>query len=123
LRGLMSDEEWAFLAPFRVRIGARSGRPPTDHRLLLDAIFWLARTGAPWRDLDARFGKLGTFYRQVRQWTIAGAWNVILHALNEGGQGGETGQISLDTCQRSAKRSGMLSRGRVRWLAVLSLEP
>lgn len=53
----MTNEEWAVFAPFLVREGARSGRPPTDHRLILDAVFWIARTGAPWRDLDATFPK------------------------------------------------------------------
>lgn len=51
VRGLMSDEGWAFFAPFVVRSGGRSGRPPVDHRPILDGVFWIARTGTPWRDL------------------------------------------------------------------------
>jgi transposase len=51
----MSDEEWAFFAPFLVRTGERSGRPPGDHRRILDGVFWIARTGVPWRDLHEHF--------------------------------------------------------------------
>jgi transposase len=36
---LLSDKEWAFFAPFVIESGARRGRPPVDHRRVLDAIF------------------------------------------------------------------------------------
>ena len=49
----MSDEEWAYFEPFLV---CRRGRPPRNHRGVLDAIFWLMRTGAPWRDLPQEVG-------------------------------------------------------------------
>ena len=53
IRGLMTDLEWAYFEPFLVR---RNGRPPRNHRRVLDGIFWLMRTGAPWRDLPKAFG-------------------------------------------------------------------
>lgn len=53
-RGL-SDREWARLRPL-LPDRPRVGRPPKDHRLVLDALLWLARTGAPWRDLPERYG-------------------------------------------------------------------
>ena len=56
IRGLLSDEEWTFFAPFVIESGARRGRPPADHRRVLDAIFWIGRTSAPWRDLPAELG-------------------------------------------------------------------
>jgi len=43
-RGLMTDREWAFFASFVIATGGKSGRPPADHRRVLDAIFWIART-------------------------------------------------------------------------------
>ncbi|WP_406857177.1 IS5 family transposase [Alsobacter sp. KACC 23698] len=111
MRGLMSDEEWAFFAPFLVRTGARSGRPPTDHRLILDAIIWIARTGAPWRDLDARFGKWSTVYRQFRRRTTAGVWDVIPEALNESGEGQETVQMIDSTIVRAHQHSAGAKKG------------
>jgi transposase len=81
VRGLMSDTEWAFFEPFVVAKGAKSGRPPRDHRLILDGIFWIARTGAQWRDLHEYFGKWSTVYRQFRRWTLAGVWELMLEAL------------------------------------------
>jgi hypothetical protein len=39
-RDLMSDEEWAFHERFILAIRAPNGRKPTNHRLVLDGIFW-----------------------------------------------------------------------------------
>jgi transposase len=47
----MSDEEWACLEPFVIERGTRSDRHPRNHRLVLDGIFWIARTGVAWRAL------------------------------------------------------------------------
>jgi len=33
------------------------GKPNRDHRTVLNGILWRLRTGAPWRDLPARYGK------------------------------------------------------------------
>ncbi len=81
----MSDEEWAFFEPFILAARAPNGRKPTNHRLVLDGIFWIARTGAPWRDLPEEFGKWSSLYRQFRRWTLAGLWEEIMEALNESG--------------------------------------
>lgn len=84
-RDLMSDEEWAFHESFILSVRAPNGRKPLNHRLVLDGIFWIARTGAPWRDLPEEFGKWSSVYRQFRGWTLAGLWEQILEALNESG--------------------------------------
>ena len=84
-RDLMSDEEWAFHEGFIQAIRAANGRKPTNHRRVLDGIFWIARTGSPWRDLPEEFGKWSSVYRQFRRWTLAGLWEQIMEALNESG--------------------------------------
>ena len=80
--GLMSDKEWAFFAPFVRTSGPRSGRKPKNHRLVLDGVFWIARTGAQWRDLHEHFGKWFSVYRQFRRWTLSGLWELLLETLN-----------------------------------------
>lgn len=84
-RLLMEDAEWAFFEPFIVAIRGRGGRPAADHRRVLDAVFWIARTGSPWRDLPEEFGKWSSVYRQFRRWTLSSLWEMILEALNESG--------------------------------------
>lgn len=82
-RGLMSNEEWAFFERFILAARAANGRKPADHRLVLDGIFWIARTGAPWRDLPEEFGKWSSVYRQFRRWTLVGLWGEIMDALTQ----------------------------------------
>lgn len=84
-RDLMSDEEWAFHERFILAVRAPKGRKPLNHCLVLDGIFWIARTGSPWRDLPEEFGKWSSVFRQFRRWTLAGLWEGILEALNESG--------------------------------------
>ena len=56
-------------------------RRPRNHRLVLDAVFWMMRTGAPWRDLPAEFGEWNSIWRQFRRWAESGVWDAILEAL------------------------------------------
>ena len=101
VRGLMTDEEWKFFEPFVVATGDKRGRPPRDHRLILDGVFWIARAGAQWRDLDDHFGKWPTVYRQFRRWTLAGVWEVLLDALNESGAVPDSVQMIDSTIVRA----------------------
>ncbi|PYE55301.1 transposase [Deinococcus yavapaiensis KR-236] len=67
----------AFLPPQR----SFKGRPPHDHRRILNGILWVLRTGAPWRDLPERYGKWNSVYVRFRRWTQCGIWQRLLHAL------------------------------------------
>ena len=59
----MTDDEWAFFEHFILAARAPNGRKPTNHRIVLDGIFWIARTGSPWRNLPEEFGKWSSVYR------------------------------------------------------------
>jgi transposase len=87
IRGLLSDLEWSFFEPFVTESGTLRGRPPQDHRRALDAVFWIARTGAPWRDLPEELGNWNSVHKQYRRWTLSGLWDLMLDALAEGSVG------------------------------------
>ena len=111
----MTDEEWSFFAPFVIATGGKRGRPPEDHRRVLDGVFWIARTGAPWRDLHDYFGKWSSVYRQFRRWTLAGVWELMLEALNESGAGLDSVQMIDSTVirahhQAAGAKGGLRSR-------------
>ena len=78
IRDLMTDAEWEIFEPFLI---SRRGRRPRNHRKVLDAIFWIMRTGAPWRDLPAEFGDWNSIWRQFRRWADTGIWDTILEAF------------------------------------------
>lgn len=76
----LTNREWARVQPLLPR-SARTGRPPKDHRNIIDALLWLARTGAPWRDLPERFGPWRTVATRFYRWTRSGLWDGILAEL------------------------------------------
>ena len=109
----MTDEEWAFVEPFVIETG------PRDYRLVLDGVFWIARTGAAWRELHSHFGAWNSVYRQFRRWTHAGLWDVKLEAMNETGAGDDSVQMidSTSTPPTRLKRGcGPGSWPLARWL-------
>jgi len=114
VRGLMSDEEWGFFEPFVIERGPKRGRPPGDHRLVLDGVFWIARTGAAWRDLPHFFGKWGSVFRQFRRWTLSGVWDVMLEALNESGQGQDSVQMIDSTIVRAHQHAAGAKKKAIR---------
>lgn len=81
-RKMIRDEEWAKIAHFFPdRFGLR-GRPRKNgSRLTLEGIFWIQRTGAPWRDLPTELGAWETVYTNFRRWTNSGLWKKIMSAL------------------------------------------
>jgi transposase len=81
----MSDEEWAIFEPFLTTPSPQGGRPPVDHRRVLDGILWICRTGAGWRDLPAEFGNWNSVWRQHRRWSVSGVWDVMLQAFADSG--------------------------------------
>ncbi len=60
---------------------ARTGRPGKDNRLVVDAILWMARTGAPWRQLPECFGSWKTIYSRFCKWRDDGTLQVIFETL------------------------------------------
>lgn len=119
MRNLMSDDEWSFFEPFLHARGPKSGRPPSNHRLILDGIFWIARTGAPWRDLPNDFGKWSSVYRQFRRWTLLGVWDVLLDALNDAKAVPDTVQMIDSTIIRAHHQAAGAKGGlRKKVLAV-----
>jgi transposase len=94
-RDLMTDEEWAFFEHFNFSNRALNGRKPTNHRLVTEGVFWITRTGLPWRDLPEEFGKWSSVYLQFRRWTLDGLWVNILDTLNQSGAVPDALQMAL----------------------------
>jgi transposase len=115
IRGLLTNEEWSFFEPFVVSASPLGGRPARDHRRVLNAILWIARTGAPWRDLPAEFGNWNSVFRQFRRWTASGLWDVMLEALADGGGDADLLQMIDSTSIRAhhcaaGGRGGLIER-------------
>ena len=75
----LSDEEWAMIEPLL----PKGGRGPkrVDDRRVLNGIFYILRTGAPWRDLLERYGPRTTCYKRFVRWRKAGVWDQMMDAI------------------------------------------
>jgi transposase len=115
----MSNKEWAFFKPFVTVCGPKRGRPASNHRLVLDGIFWIARTGAPWRDLPGEFGQWSSVYRQFRRWSVSGLWDAMLEALNATGAAPSSVQMIDSTIVRAHQHAAGAKGGlKIRILAA-----
>ena len=75
----LSDEEWAAIEPLLP--AAKQGPARVDDRRVLNGIFYILRTGAPWRDLPERYGPRTTVYNRYNRWAQRGIWKGIFDAL------------------------------------------
>jgi transposase len=79
MRYELSDSEWSVIdamLPNKPR-----GVHRVDDRRVLNGIFWILRSGAPWRDLPAIYGPRTTCYNRFVRWRRAGIWESIMKAL------------------------------------------
>lgn len=75
----LTDEQWTMIDPLLPK--ATTGRPLLARREMLNAMFWVLRSGAPWRDLPERFGPWQTVYHHFNSWRRRGVFGRILAAL------------------------------------------
>ncbi len=75
----LSDEEWAVIQPLLPHKGR--GPKRKDDRTILNGIFYILRTGVPWRDLPERYGPHTTVYNRYVRWGLRGVWRDIFEAL------------------------------------------
>jgi len=82
MRYEITNEQFARIEPLLPPpIGAKGGRPWTDHRRIINGVFWVLRTGAPWRDVPERYGPWQTVYDRFNFWRKDGTWTLILTHL------------------------------------------
>ena len=81
IRHRLTDAQWERIEHLVPGKRGDPGRTGEDNRLFVDAIVWMARTGAPWRDLEAYFGKWNSVFRRFRRWAKAGVWERVMAAV------------------------------------------
>jgi transposase len=77
----LTDVQWNLI---KVHLpGKRSdpGRTAKDNRRFVDGVLWLARTGAPWRDLPERYGRWNSAFQRYSRWSKRGIWQRVLEVI------------------------------------------
>jgi len=77
----LTDEHWEQLRPLLPPQKPQTGRPAIDHRLVVEGMLWVMRTGSSWRELPERFGPWSTVSSRYQRWCKEGLWARILQVL------------------------------------------
>jgi transposase len=96
----VSDEEWAFVAPYLTLMTPDAPQPEHNLREVFNATRWIVRTGAPWRLLPHDFPRWEAVYQQTRCWLKVGSFEAIVHdlrALLRVAQGGSKIHVAAGT--------------------------
>ena len=79
----IKDADWERI---KDRLPGQPGDPGVtakDNRLFVNAVLWIAKTGAPWRDLPERFGPWGSVWKRFDRWAKKGVWERVFETLRD----------------------------------------
>ena len=82
----LTNEQWNRIEPVISSLTSKKdprGRRPRNPRDVLNAILWILRTGAPWKDLPQRYPPYQTCHRRFQQWVRQGVFQAIVKELAE----------------------------------------
>jgi transposase len=77
----LSDRQWALIEPHLPGRAGQWGGVAYNNRRFVDAVFWVLRTGAPWRDLPSSYGDWKNTHRRFCRWRDRGIWEALLEQL------------------------------------------
>ena len=81
-RFVVSDRAWEQMAPLLPGKASDPGVTAKDNRLFVEAVLWRVRTGSPWRDVPADFGKWNSIFARFRRWADAGVFEAVFERLS-----------------------------------------
>jgi len=90
-RHAISDADWDRVKDLLPGQPGQHGGVADDNRRFLDAVLWIARTGAPWRDLPDRLGDWNSQWRRFDRWAKDCTWDRVLTVLQ--GQAQAAGDV------------------------------
>lgn len=112
-RGELTEASWERIAPLLPGNGRRGGQW-NEHRTVIDGILWKLRTGAPWRDVPARYGPWSGVYDRFVRWRRDGTWDRLLAAAQTRSDaiGELVWEVGIDGSHVRAHQHAAGARGR-----------
>lgn len=109
-RSVLTNKQWERLVPLVDQLRRRGPRTTNDRRFV-EAVIWVLRTGAPWRDLPSSFGKWATVYQRFRRWAVAGRWDALRRLVTGRGDEGELLLIDSTIVKAHPHAAGARKKG------------
>ena len=103
----LTEFEWSVIEP--VLPMDRRGPKPQNNRQIMNGMFYILRTGSPWRDLPERYGPYTTVYNRFNRWRKAGIWDKLMDAIVKA-HGGEVQMIDSSIVRVHQHASGVKKR-------------
>ena len=94
----LTDEQWNRIESLLPGQPGDPGGQGRDNRLFVNAVIWVARTGAPWRDLPARFGLSNSVFQRFNRWTKSGVWGTSVPRTAGSRSGRTDARFDSDSC-------------------------
>jgi putative transposase len=82
-RTILRDDQWERIQDLIPGKVGDCGVTAKDNRLFIEAVLWIARTGAPWRDLPAELGNWHTTFTRFSRWSKTGIWQRVIDAVRD----------------------------------------
>ena len=80
-RSVLTDAQWSIIEPYCLGKATDPGQTGRDPRLFVEAVLWIVRTGAQWRELPVEFGKWNSVFKRFRRWVKADIFHHMFRAL------------------------------------------
>lgn len=80
-RKMLRNDQWERIENLLPGKLKDPGRTAKDNRQFVEAVFWILRTGSPWRDLPAEYGHWHRTYVRFARWRESGVWKRVADAL------------------------------------------
>lgn len=81
-RSVLRNEQWELIKELLPGKSTDCGVTAVNNRQFIEAVLWIARTGAPWRDLPDKFGHWHRVYVRYNRWSLKGEWDRIFKTLS-----------------------------------------
>ena len=104
----ISEEIWLKIKDKLPGSSGKVGRQASDNRLFINAVLWIFRTGAPWRDIPPDYGDWKNTHRRFCRWRDRGVWE---HLLNELLEDADYEWLMIDASHIKVHRHGTGARG------------
>lgn len=80
-RKILRDDQWHRIENLLPGKASDPGVTAKDNRVFVEAVLWIARTGAPWRDLPRGLGNWHNVFTRYSRWSKKGVWQRLIEAI------------------------------------------